>query len=254
MVTTLALEIYLLAVIGGTLLMVEVGHHLAIRRPPRGSTGSSAVVACSFGIMSLLLAFTFYGAGARFDIRRDLIVQEANAIGTAYHRLDLLPQEARPRVQEMFRQYVRSRLDTYQTIGNPDEFKAVLGRTSALQNKIWQESVAAGQTAGTTTIHILLLPTLNQMFDLAATRNAALEAHPPYTVIALLILTVMVSSLLAGYELSADGDNNWLYRASYVVVLSAALAVITDYEFPRLGFAKISGYDKIIAQTLDQMK
>jgi hypothetical protein len=255
MVTTLILEKYLVAVIVGMLLVMETGRRLALRHPPpAASTGTSTVVGCCFGLMSLLIAFTFYGAGARFDLRRDLIVQEANAVSTAYDRLDLLPKEDQPRVKEMFRQYVRSRLETYQKIEEAEGFKAALARTSALQNEIWQAVVAAGPATGTTIAHIVLLPSVNQMFDIATTRTVALEAHPPETVIGLLVLTVMVSSLLAGYELSGRGPYNWLYRASYIIVLSAALVVTTDYEYPRLGIAKISLYDKVIQQTLDNMK
>jgi hypothetical protein len=253
-VTEFVLEECLVAVIGGMLLMVEGGRRLAIHRPPSTSTGSSTIVASCFGLMSLLLAFTFYGAAARFDLRRDLIVQEANAIETAYRRLDLLPREMQARVKEMFRQYVATRLETYQKISDPEGFKDALDRTVVLQNEIWQEAVAGGQATGTTTAHVLLLPSITQMFDFAATRNLFLEAHPPYTVIILLVLTVMVSSLLAGYELSAPGRHSWLYKASYILVLSAALVVIADYEYPRLGLDHISRYDKVIAQTLDHMK
>lgn len=254
LVSAFVLEIFLAAVISGVALMVEIGRRIAVRRRPSTSTGTSTIVTYCFGLMSLLLAFTFYGAANRFDIRHDLIVQEASAIGTAYRRADLLPQEAQPRLKEMLREYVHTRLETYQKIVDPEGFKAALERTTALQNEIWQEAVAGGQAAGTTTAHILLLPSLTQMFDLAATRTAALEAHPPYTVTILLVLSVLVSSLLAGYELQAHGRHSRIYRACYILVLGAALIVITDYEYPRLGFAQINVYDKIITHALDGMK
>jgi hypothetical protein len=254
MVTEFVLELFLAALICAVVLMVECGRRIAIRQPPSTSTGTSTIVASCFGLMSLLLAFTFYGAAARFDIRHDLIVQEANAIETTYRRVDLLPQEAQPRVKAMLREYLHTRLETYQKILDPEGFKAVLDRTAALQNEMWQEAVAGGHATGTTTAHILLLPSLTQMFDLAKTRTEALEAHPPHTVTFLLVLSVLVSSLLAGYELEAHGRHSWLYRVSYILVLGAALVVITDYEYPRLGFARINVYDKIIAHALDDMK
>jgi hypothetical protein len=66
--------------------------------------------------MGLLIAFTFYGAETRFETRRSLIVDEANAIATAYLRLDLLPEDAQPELRENFREYVKSRLAIYQKI------------------------------------------------------------------------------------------------------------------------------------------
>ena len=254
LVNPAVLEIFLAAVIGGMVLMVEIGRRIAIRRTPSTSTGTSTIVTYCFGLMSLLLAFTFYGAASLFDIRRDLIVQEANAIGTAYRRVDLLPQEAQPRLKEMIREYVHTRLETYQKILDLEGFKASLNQTAALQNEIWQEAVAGGHATGTPTAHLLLLPSLTQMFDLDTTRTAALEAHPPYTVTILLVLSVLVSSLLAGYELQARGRHSRMYRACYILVLATALIVITDYEYPRLGFARINVYDKIIAHVLDDMK
>ena len=56
--------------------------------------------------MGLLIAFTFYGAGFRFDARRNLLVREANAIGTTYLRLDLLPPDTQPELRQEFRTYV----------------------------------------------------------------------------------------------------------------------------------------------------
>jgi len=254
LVNEAVLEIFLVVVIVGVVLTVEIGRRIAIHRPPSTSAGTSTIVTYCFGLMSLLLAFTFYGAASRFDIRRDLIVQEANAIGTAYRRMDLLPQEAQPRLKEMLREYVHTRLETYQKILDPEGFKALLKQTAALQNEIWQEAVAGGHATGTPTADLLVLPSLTQMFDLATTRTAALEAHPPYTVTILLVLSVLVSSLLAGYELQARGRHSRMYRACYILVLAAALIVITDYEYPRLGFAQISAFDKIIAHALDDMK
>lgn len=253
MVTEFALEIFLAALISGVVLTVEIGRRIAMSQPPSTSSGTSTIVSYCFGLMSLLLAFTFYGAAGRFDARHDLIVQEANAIRAAYRRVDLLPEEAQPRLKAALREYLQTRLETYQTIGDPEGFRAALERTAALQNDIWQEALAGGQATKTTTAPILLLPSLTQMFDLARTRSDALEAHPPYTVILLLVLSVLVSSLLAGYELQAHGRHSWMYRACYILVLSAALVVTTDYEYPRLGFARISVYDKIIAHALDDM-
>src|SRR5262249_29504520 len=86
--------------IAAILLSIEVGYRVGLRRRVRVSdtarTVSPTIEASIFGLMGLLIAFTFYGAGSRFDIRRNLIAEEANAIGTAYLRLDLLSPEAQP--------------------------------------------------------------------------------------------------------------------------------------------------------------
>ena len=102
------------------LLLMEAGRRFGIRwRNINGETslgGSGTVEAAVFGLMGLLIAFTFYGAETRFETRRSLIVDEANAIATAYLRLDLLPENAQPELRENFREYVKSRLAIYQKI------------------------------------------------------------------------------------------------------------------------------------------
>ena len=156
MVTTFILELYLLLLIAGVVVMIEAGQRLAIWRRPAAANGTGSILASIFGLMGLLIAFTFYGAGARFDARRNLIVEEANAISTAYHRLDLLPQQAQPHLKQLFRDYVRLRSETYQKIADPEGFKEALARTADLQNQIWHEAVAAAGTTETTTASKLI--------------------------------------------------------------------------------------------------
>src|SRR5436305_7535415 len=95
------------------LASMEIGHRIgrsrSLRFPDSTPTTSPSIEAAVLGLMGLLISFVFYGAGNRFDIRRSLVAQEANAIGTAYLRLDLLPPATQPRLREDFRTYVRSR-------------------------------------------------------------------------------------------------------------------------------------------------
>src|SRR5947199_10259465 len=107
---------------GGMLIMLEVGRRLGIRRRPtesegeRGSLGT--IEGAMFALFGLVVAFTFSGAASRFNEKRVLIAEEANTIETAYLRLDLLGREARPELQQLFRQYVDSRLDIYGQLPN----------------------------------------------------------------------------------------------------------------------------------------
>ena len=109
-----------------------------------------------FGLLGLLLAFTFSGAAERFDARRALIVEVDNDIGTAYLRLDSLPPEAQPELRDLFRQYVDARLAFYRKILYPEAAQAEMARVNQLQNEIWVRAVTASQKTGTTTAGMLL--------------------------------------------------------------------------------------------------
>jgi hypothetical protein len=247
-------------VIGGLiaaiLLSMEVGHRLGLRHwarvPATLPPGFATIEASLLGLMGLLIAFTFYGAGSRFDIRRNLIAQEANAISTAYLRLDLLPPETQPQMKELFRKYLASRLEVYQKIPDIKAVNAALHRSSALQADVWKKAVEAVKGSGPAE-KSLLLTSLNEMIDITTVRTVALMTHPPAAVFAMLALTVIASSLLVGYTMSSSGVHDWVFVAAFAFVLGAAVYVILDYEYPRAGLVRIDPVDQVLAQTLAKM-
>ena len=135
----------------GIVFLLELGRRIRLARMERegdAGKGVGAVEGAVYGLLGLLIAFTFSGAATRFEGRRHLIVEEANAIGTAYLRLDLLPAEARSSLQEKFRQYVDSRLEIYKKLPDLEAAKAALDKSNNHQNAIWAEAVATGRRAG----------------------------------------------------------------------------------------------------------
>src|SRR5688572_10410522 len=102
-----------------------------------------AVEGAVFGLLGLLLAFTFSGAAGRFDDRKQLITVEANAVGTAWLRIDVAAADAQPPLRALFRRYLDSLLETYRQAGDPDTAHFEYTRSVALQGEIWSRAVAA---------------------------------------------------------------------------------------------------------------
>ena len=131
----------------GMLAILEVGRRKGMKRlaadPDATRAGTGAVDGAVFALFGLLIAFTFSGAASRFDARRQLIVEEANDIGTAYLRIDLLPADAQPTLRESFRRYLDSRLDTYRKMPDVDAAMQEMAKSTKLQDEIWTRSVAA---------------------------------------------------------------------------------------------------------------
>jgi hypothetical protein len=244
------------------LLLMEAGRRFGIRWRSRNREdslgGSGTVEAAVFGLMGLLIAFTFYGAETRFETRRSLIVDEANAIATAYLRLDLLPEDAQPELRENFREYVKSRLAIYQKIPDWEAMEALkseLTHSTSLQRQIWKHAVAASKLASSPSVQTLVVPSIDRMIDIATIQTVALQRHPPAAVWGMLALTLLVSCLLAGYSMSGSRTRNWVHIVAFCLLFSAVIYVNVDFEYPRMrGFIRIDEMDRLLVQTLEDMK
>jgi hypothetical protein len=241
----------------GMLALLEAGWRWGKRRlaqdPEGAKEGVGTVDGAVFGLLGLLIAFTFSGAATRFDGRRALIVEEANDIGTAWLRLDLLPAGPRTELRELFRQYVDSRLEAYRKL--PDQKAAfdALAHSSALQGQIWSRAVAAVQEGGSPSAPILLLPSLNSMFDIAAARTAATKTHPPTVIFVMLAVVSLTSALLAGLGMAGGKKRSLIHRFGFAAITAGAVFVIFDLEFPRLGFIRVNAFDQILVELRQSM-
>jgi hypothetical protein len=238
----------ILGMIGGTLCMLELGRRLGMRRlardPESAKASTGAIDGAVFGLLGLLIAFTFSGAAARFDARRTMIVDEANSIGTAWLRLDLLPPGVQSPLREKFRQYLDARLAAFRKLPNWAEAKAELARASVLQNDIWAQAIAG--CSGSQAATILLLPALNQMFDVATSRTFGTQMHPPAVIYAMLGLLLLAGALLAGVGLGLGRLRNWFHGLAFVLVMTLTVYLIVDFEFPRVGFIRIHGFEQAL--------
>jgi hypothetical protein len=235
----------------GMVLLLEIGRRLGRRRQAKEEAGARAglgqVEGAVFALMGLLVAFTFSGAATRFDTRRQLIVQEANAIGTAWLRLDLLSASAQPELRDLFRRYLDSRLATYQKVPDIEAAHAEAIKANALQGEIWKRATAAcREVASPLTAQVI--PALNEMFDVAATRNAAAQIHPPAIIFIMLGALALMSSLLAGYAMAGGRSRSWIHLIGFALILATTVYVILDLEFPRLGMVRIDSFDRILVE------
>lgn len=226
-----------------------------IGRSIKGETAKPANVGAIEGavlaLLGLLIAFTFSSGIARFEVRRQLIVEEANDIGTAFLRIDLLPQEAQPEMRNLFRRYLDSRLAAYRHIPDLKAAKAELDRGSRIQAQIWSHAVnhCKGQPPA---CELLLLPSLNSMIDVTTTRTMMSQFHPPMIVFILLDVFSLVAALLAGYGMAA-GRRSWIHILGFSLTLAMTVYVIMDVEYPRIGLIRIDETDQVLVDLRKSM-
>jgi hypothetical protein len=256
-------EFYVLSLAAGLffslLLCLEVGRRVGQRRlardPEGARAGVAAVEGALFGLLGLMIAFTFSGAASRFDNRRHLIVEETNHIGTAYLRLDVLPNSARERLRAKFREYLDVRLDAYRRLPDIAAAKAQLANAVRLQGEIWRQAVTAVQADGAAPgAPMLLLPALNAMIDITTTRTLAMEIHPPAIIFVMLFAVALVTSLLVGYGMAGRKSHSWLHTIGFAFAIAAAVYVILDIEHPRFGLIRIEAFDRALVELRESME
>jgi hypothetical protein len=248
----------ILGLFAGMFLMLLLGQRLGQRSLAQETdvvrSRLTGVEAAVFGLMGLMIAFTFSGAAARYELRRQLIVEEANAIGTAYLRLELLPAASQPALREKVRQYAEARIAVYRVLPDIGASNAQAAIAMTLQKEIWTGALAALKEAPPQAT-LIIIPALNQMIDVTTTRAIAARSHTPILIFAVLLILGLVCSLLAGYVLGDTKTGNVkLYVVAFAVVVTLTIYIIFDLDYPRFGLIRLDFADQGLIDLLAGMK
>ena len=227
-------------ILAGTVVSVEIGYLWGLRDARRNARlsheGVTSVEASAYALLGLLLAFSFAGATSRLENKRQVIIDEANAIGTAYLRVDVLPPETQPPIREQYKRMIDARLAAHEHRNDPAQAERDLAVMARAQEQIWARSVAA--SAGSSTA-VLVIPPLNTMIDLATSRRVALQYHLPNLIVALLIGASLLSGLLAGYAMSKRMRRSWFHVFAYALLLAMTIYTVLDLDHARAGLINI---------------
>jgi hypothetical protein len=218
----------------------EAGWRLGNRRRQRPEHEKDApvgtIVGATIGLLAFLLAFTFGMAASRFDTRKQLVLQEANAIGTAYLRAELLPEPQRGDVRNLLREYAALRVGGVTVIMAPE----VMARSSALHDHLWAGAVAAGNQSPNSIVVGLFIESLNDVIDLDATRITAGRNRIPDTIWLALYFVTILSMAAIGYQFGLTGEHSWPVSILLALVFTSVLMLIADLDRPQHGWLRVS--------------
>ena len=241
----------------GVLVCMRLGWRVGRKRllslGEDGHAGLGAIDGAVFGLMGLLIAFTFTGAASRFNDRRDLVTQHVNAIGTAWLRLDLLAEPEREKARDGFRRYVDTQMDIVGHSGDREGVRAGMARLSSIQQEIWETLVHAARTDKSLPLAQVVLPPANDVFDLSTSRFMAAQQHPPAAVFVMLGLLVLVSGLLAGYGMAKAERQSTIHLFGFAAIMAISFYFILDIEYPRLGLVRIDSFDQALIDLRSSM-
>jgi hypothetical protein len=232
----------LIMIIALFLVASEIGFRLGLRGHSKSNEPTRSQVnmlqAASLGLLALLLGFTFSMALMRFDTRKQLVLDEANAIGTTYLRAQLLPEPARKEVSDLLRRYVDVRLEFYRAGINQKTLQKVDDETEKLHKALWSYAMAAGGQDPRAIPTGLFIKSLNEVIDLHAKRVTAMENHVPESIFVLLLVVATLSLGLVGYGAGTGRDRNLLPTVISVILIASVILLIMDLDRPRRGLIK----------------
>jgi hypothetical protein len=234
-----------LPAIGFVVFAILIVTHEAALRLARRMVGKKPhqevrayLVSSALGLLALLMGFTFSAAQDRYEQRQDLVVGEANALGTAFLRTQLLDPPWRQVLGEDLFHYGQTRQAFSEAI-SPDEIERNGADGALLQAKIWRDLGAALQVSRSAAVDLGLVQAFNEMFDLAASRRAARENRVPLTVIRSMILSSIAVAAIVGYSEGADGRETSV-MFGVLLLLTLVFVLILDLDRPTTGRIRIS--------------
>lgn len=210
-------------------------HRAAADREDRIPVGS--IVAAVLGLLAFLLAFTFGIAASKFDERRMLVVDEANAIGTTYLRAGYLPNPYQTEIRNLLKEYVSIRLEALK----PGKLAEGIRRSEELQDQLWSQAVAVAEKNPNSVMVGLFIKSMNEVIDLHAKRmNVGVHFRLPTIIWFALFFVTILAIGCVGYQFG-------LFHARYIGIIlllvltfSSVMVLIADLDRPQEGSIKVS--------------
>jgi hypothetical protein len=208
------------------------------------STIEKADVALIIGavltLLALLLGFTYAMSEGRFEKRRQLVIEEANAIGTTYLRAKTLPEPPSSEILELLRRYTALRVEIAGRMSDdPEKILEVDSRTKQLHGLLWSRAAALAREKPTPIIAIFL-QTLNEMIDLHTKRLAAFRNRVPFSIYLVLFGVSAIALWLAGYYLGSRGRHVHILTTMLAFLVALVMWLIMDLDQPVRGAIRAS--------------
>lgn len=229
------------ATVAVVFLAVECGYRVGkFRRQgsePEKESPVGAMVGATLGLLAFMLAFTFGLAASRFDDRRQIVVEEANAIGTCYLRAEMLAEPQRSEIRKQLHDYVDVRLEAIDV----EKLQQAIAKSSELHNQLWSLAVAVAQQDTHSIVTGLFIESLNEVIDLHSKRlMVAVRNRIPGTIWLTLYLVAVLAMAEIGYHEGLTSTRRSLAAPALVLTFSMVMSLIADLDRPQEGLLRVS--------------
>jgi len=232
----------ILAVLASIELGYLLGRHRHRRSEDEKESPVSAIAATVLGLVAFILAFTFGIVFNRFDARKELVKQEANAIGTAWLRSDFLPEPDRAEAKVLFRDYLEKSLAFVQGQDvSQERARSAIAETKQILDRLWAMSVANARKDMNSDVAALYIESLNEVIDLRALRIAVgRQARMPAFIWVMLFSLMCLGMMSVGYHTGIAGSKRSMVRPILAVSFALVIALIAALDRPESGVIRVS--------------
>jgi drug/metabolite transporter (DMT)-like permease len=214
----------------------RIGRWRRAQTPDEKDQPVGAMVASILGLLALVLGFTFSLAASRFEVRRQVVLEEANAIGTTYLRARLLPEPQRTELEKLLREYAAVRIQA------PQEGKTAqaITRSEALHELLWAQAADAAKQDRGSIMTGVFIQSLNELIDLHAKRMfVGLRSRIPLVIWVGLFGLAMLGMAAVGYQSGLAATRRSPAMLGLVVAFSLVLYLIADLDRAHGGLLRI---------------
>jgi hypothetical protein len=206
------------------------------RRPDKAEANVGAISGAILGLLAFLLAFVTASAVDTFKARRQVVVDEANAIGTTYLRAGYLPDPASAESRQLLRDYVDTRLAAI----DPTQTAQAISKSETIQNELWVRAETLAKASSSPTL-ALYIASLNEMIDIHTERvNVALVLGVPWALTLLLIVMAVFALGMVGLHAGYAEKRNPLAIAAFILTLAIVFMIIIDLTRSQEGLFQVS--------------
>ncbi|HEY1923070.1 MAG TPA: hypothetical protein VGG44_10010 [Tepidisphaeraceae bacterium] len=208
-----------------------------------------------FAVLGLMIAFTFTTSASRFDERRKLIIDQANALGTAWMRTDLLASSDRESVRRPMRQWVKLTLEVLPIAADEDPItlQHQVENIRQLQDETWQAAVAAFDRPTHPQNESFVLSPINDWIAFSSTRMEMSNRGLPPMVLSTLIILAIAAAVLAGFNMAKRTRRSPLHMLLFAGTIAFSIYVIIDLNHPRSGLIRVDAADDAMKQVYATM-
>jgi hypothetical protein len=221
-----------LCTLGIIFVAATVGARVGRTRQAADQKSDSAlgtVVGALLALAGFVLAFTFSIAIQRFDLRRDVLLRDSNAIGTAYLRTSFAPERQREECRRILREYVDLRIELSQDPAE-DTLVRVLERSGELQEELWRQTVEVVKEGGDTPVSAIFVESVNEVIDIHSERLWAARSRIPGAVWLVLWGITAVSSAGVGFQFGASGRHRTESAVALALVFAVVITLVADLD------------------------